>query len=203
MSSSQRVVALSVAFCIVATVAVAAIIIAANRPAVLVTAATTTSSTIGAGILTSGQASVSKKPDLAIVSAGVQSQAGTAVAAQTELAGKTNKLVTRIKSLGVPDKDLSTAGYWVGPVYAPAGQTITAYRASLQLVAKWHNVDTAGKAVDAICGAKQNQLNAASSSDAGAQHQSRSDLPLNIETVLHRIGNLQLRIEYLENVGPL
>src|SRR5207249_6691038 len=45
---------------------------------------------------------------------------------------------------------LSTAGYWVGPVYAPAGETITAYRASLQLVAKWHNVDTAGKAVDAI-----------------------------------------------------
>ena len=150
MSSSLRVVAVSVAFGIVATVAVAAIVIASNRPAVLVTAATTTSSTIGAGILTSGQASVSKKPDLAIVSAGVQSQAGTAVAAQTDLAGKTNKLVTRIKSLGVPDKDLSTAGYWVGPVYAPAGETITAYRASLQLVAKWHNVDTAGKAVDAI-----------------------------------------------------
>jgi len=150
LSSSLRVVAVSVALCVVATVAVAAIVIASSRPAVLVTAATTTSSTIGAGILTSGQASVSKKPDLAIVSAGVQSQAGTAVAAQTDLAGKTNKLVTRIKSLGVPDKDLSTAGYWVGPVYALAGDAIAAYRASLQLVAKWHNVDTVGKAVDAI-----------------------------------------------------
>src|SRR5262249_15585590 len=44
---------------------------------------------------------------------------------------------------------------------------------------------------------------AASSRDAGAQHQSRSDLPLNIEAVLHGIRDLQLRIEHLEDVGPL
>src|SRR5207253_9696232 len=57
--------------------------------------------------------------------------------------------------------------------------------------------------VDAVCGAKQNQLNSTSSRDACGQHQSRSDLPLNIQAVLYRVGHLQLRIEYLEDVGPL
>ena len=60
-----------------------------------------------------------------------------------------------------------------------------------------------GDTVNAVCGTKQNQLNAASSRDASAQHQSRSDLPLNIEAELHGIRHLQLRIEHLENVGPL
>lgn len=150
MSSSLRVIALSLGFAVVSSLAVTAIVIASSRPALYVNAATTSSSTIQAGILTSGQATVSRKPDLAIVSAGVQAQAGTAAGAQSDLAAKTSKLVARIKALNVPDKDLSTAGYWVGPVYAPSGATITAYRASLQLVAKWHNVDTVGKALDAI-----------------------------------------------------
>jgi uncharacterized protein YggE len=50
----------------------------------------------------------------------------------------------------VPDQDLATAGYWVGPIYNPTGQSITGYRASEQLTAKWHNVDNVGKALDAI-----------------------------------------------------
>jgi uncharacterized protein YggE len=93
---------------------------------------------------------VSRKPDLAFVSAGVQSQQGTAAGAQTDLASKASKLIARIKSLGVSDSDLSTSSYWVGPVYDPSGQSISGYRASEQLNVKWHNVDTVGKTLDAI-----------------------------------------------------
>ena len=150
MSASLRTVAVAAGFAIVSSIAVAAIVLASNRPALLVSAATTSSSTIESGILTSGQAVVSKKPDLATVSAGIQSQQSTAAAAQSDLASRTSRLIVRIRSLGVPDKDLSTAGYWVGPVYGQSGESIAAYRASLQLVAKWHNVDTVGKALDAI-----------------------------------------------------
>ena len=150
MSTSPRIVAASIGFAIIAALAVAAIVIASSRPALLVSAATGSDPTLQTGILTSGDAIVSTKPDLATVAAGIQSQQGSAAAAQGDLAAKTAKLVARIKSLGVADKDLSTAGYWVGPIYGPSGETITAYRASEQLVIKWHNVDTVGKTLDAI-----------------------------------------------------
>lgn len=151
MSSSLRVAAVSAGFVLVAALAVAAIVVAFNRPpTILVSAATTSSNTVQAGILTTGDATVSKKPDLAIVSAGVQSQQGTAAAAQSDLAAKTAKLIARIKSLGVSDNDLSTSAYGVGPTYDPTGQSISGYRASEQLEIKWHNVDTVGKTLDAI-----------------------------------------------------
>lgn len=133
------------------TIALAVVVAAGNRtPALIAMPSASTSDGPTSGILTSGDATVSKKPDLATVSAGVQSQASTAAAAQSDLAAKIAKLVSRIKALGVPDADLSTSGYWVGPVYTNDGQTITAYRANVQLVAKWHNVDSVGKALDAM-----------------------------------------------------
>jgi hypothetical protein len=134
------------------SVIVAALVIAFDRPVVLTSSPsfTTASSTIAPAILTSGDAIVSRKPDLAIVGASIQSDGSTASAAQSDLAAKAARLIARIKALGVPDSDLNTTGYWIGPIYAPQGQTITGYRATEQLAAKWHNVDTVGKALDAI-----------------------------------------------------
>lgn len=131
--------------------AVAAIVVASSRPALVLTApSATTATTITQGILTSGDATVSKKPDLAVVGAGVDAQAPTASAAQSDLNAKAGKLIDRIKALGVADGDLNTTGYWIGPVYGPEGQPITAFRATEQLQLKWHNVDTVGRALDAI-----------------------------------------------------
>lgn len=131
--------------------AVVAVVLASNRPTVVLTAPTaTTASTITQGILTSGDATVSKKPDLAIVGAGVDAQSSTASGAQSDLNAKAGKLIDRIKALGVADGDLNTTGYWIGPVYSPEGQTVTGFRATEQLQLKWHNVDSVGKALDAI-----------------------------------------------------
>ncbi len=151
MPSSVQVAAISAAMVLVAAIAVAAIVIASNRPpTLLVPVASTSSTTVQTGILTSGDATVSRKPDLAIISAGVQSQASTAAAAQGDLASKASKLIARLKSLGVADSDLSTSGYWVGPTYDPSGRSISGYQANEQLNVKWHNVDTVGKTLDAI-----------------------------------------------------
>lgn len=131
--------------------AVAAVVVASNRPALVLTApSATATTTIAQGILTGGDATVSKKPDLAIVGAGVDAQAPTASAAQSDLNAKAGKLIDRIKAVGVADGDLNTTGYWIGPVYAPEGQTITGFRATEQLQLKWHNVDSVGRALDAI-----------------------------------------------------
>ena len=150
MPQSIRVVLVPIAAAIAVSVAIAAVIVA-NRPPILVNVrSATTNSSLDTAVLASGDATVTKKPDLAIVSAGIDAQSGTASAAQRDLASKAAKLIARIKQLGVQDKDLSTSGYWIGPVYGPTGQTVTGYRASEQLQVKWHNVDTVGATLDAI-----------------------------------------------------
>ena len=129
---------------------VAVVVAAANvRPPTLINTAATSSATEPI-ILTSGDGIVSKKPDLAVVGAGVEAQASTASAAQSDLANKAAKLIARIKSLPTADEDLNTTGYWIGPVYSSGGQTITGYRASEQLQVKWHNADSVGRVLDAI-----------------------------------------------------
>jgi uncharacterized protein YggE len=151
MNSSIRVALASIAGASLVAVLVAVAVVAAARPPVFITSPAASSTTsIESGVFTSGDARVSKKPDTAFLYAGVESQQTTASAAQSDLAGKAAKLIARVKALGVADKDLNTAGYSVGPVYTPTGQTISGYRASEQLQITWHSVDTVGKALDAI-----------------------------------------------------
>ncbi len=148
----MRVNLVTLGIAVTCSVIIAALVITFGRPVVLTgsPSLSTSSSTIEPAILTSGDGIVSRKPDLAVVGAAIESNGSTASAAQSDLAGKAAKLIARIKALGVPDADLNTTDYWIGPVYAPQGQAITGYRATEQLAVKWHNVDTVGKALDAI-----------------------------------------------------
>ena len=152
MSSSIRVALASIAGASLVALLVAVAVVAAGRPPVFITspAASSTTTSIEAGVFTSGDASVSKKPDTAFLYAGVESQQSTASAAQSDLASKAAKLIARVKALGVADKDFNTSGYAVGPTYTPSGQTVNGYRASEQLQITWHDVGTVGKALDAI-----------------------------------------------------
>lgn len=135
-----------------AALAVVALVVAIERQPLLLAAPSslTATSSVAPAILTSGDAIVSRKPDLAVIGTGIEAQASTASGAQSQLATKAAQLIARIKSLPVADQDLGTTGYWIGPEYAPGGQTISGYRASEQLQVKWHNVDSVGKALDAI-----------------------------------------------------
>jgi uncharacterized protein YggE len=151
MTSSIRVALVAVASAALVVLVVLVAVVTAGRPPVFISSpAASTTSSIESGVFTSGDASVSKKPDTAFVYAGVESQQSTAAAAQSDLATKAANLIARIKALGVPDKDLNTSGYAVGPIYTPSGQTISGYRASEQLQVTWHDVNNVGKALDAI-----------------------------------------------------
>jgi uncharacterized protein len=152
MQSPVRLLGLVAAVAVLCSLTVAAVVAAIDRPTVLLTTSTATTSpgALETGILTSGDATVSVKPDLAIVAAGVDSQQSTAAAAQSDLARKESQLIARVKSLGVADKDVTTSGYWIGPVYGSSGQTVTGYRATEQLQLKWHNVDSVGRLLDGI-----------------------------------------------------
>ena len=151
MQPTLRTVVVSVAVgTLCALTAALAVLAIGSRPTILLTSPSATSGgTLDAGVISSGDAIVSKRPDLALISVAVDAQAPTATAAQQGLATKAAKLIARIKVLGVADKDINTAGYSIGPNYTPNG-TIDGYRANEQLLLKWHNVDTVGKTLDAL-----------------------------------------------------
>ncbi len=151
MPSTLRTVAFSAAVATLCALAATLAVLAVSRPSILLAApaASSTTSTIDLGVITSGEGLVSKKPDLALISVGVDSKESTAAAAQQDLAAKAGKLIARVKALGLADKDINTSGYFVGPNYV-SSNTIDGYRASEQLRLKWHDVDTVGKALDAL-----------------------------------------------------
>jgi uncharacterized protein YggE len=154
------------------------VVLSAGRPQVLIgmPAAASATSTIDPAVITSGDATVSKKPDIASLSVGVDSLQSTASAAQSDLASKAGKLISRAKALGIADKDMNTSGYSVGPNYRQDG-IINGYRASEQLQLKWHEVDTTGKALDALVqegGATQVSVSFGLADPKAAQAEARS-----------------------------
>ena len=153
MSPSLRPVVFSGAVATVCAVAVALSVGAAARPQIVRAAPTAlpqSTATFTPGVFASGDATVSKKPDLAFLTVGVDSLKPTASAAQNDLASKAAKLIAKAKSLGIADKDISTSGYSVSPNYVGSNSTIDGYRASEQIQLKWHNVDTVGAALDSL-----------------------------------------------------
>jgi uncharacterized protein YggE len=153
MQAGFRTVVAAAAVATLCAVTAALVVVSASRPQVLIGApaasSATSSSTSDLGILASGLGTVSKRPDIAYLYAGVQSKANTAAAAQSDLAGKANQLIARAKGLGIADSDISTSGYGIYPNYVGQG-TVDGYVASEQLMFKWHNVDTVGKTLDAL-----------------------------------------------------
>src|ERR1700694_1763632 len=152
MRPSLRPVLFSVAIAVVCAVAATLAVVAATRTQVVVGAPAPVpqSSSFTPGVFASGDATVSKKPDIAFLSVGVESLKPTASAAQNDLASKAAKLIARAKALGIVDKDISTSGYSVGPNYGNSNATIDGYRASEQIQLKWHNVETVGGALDSL-----------------------------------------------------
>jgi uncharacterized protein len=153
MTPSARPVLFSGAIATVCAVAVALAVVAGNRPQVVVAAPAAlpqSTSTFTPGVFASGDAKVSTKPDVAFLMVGVQSARPTAASAQSDLASKAAKLIAKARAIGIADKDISTSGYSVNPNYVGSNTTIDGYSASEQISLKWHNVDTAGNALDAL-----------------------------------------------------
>ena len=155
MSSATRQTLVVGAFAVLAALTASFAVSAFTRsPMIVTTPAATTVTSSGSGfqpgIFTDGSAIVSVRPDTAFITAGVDATAPTAGAAQRNLATQANRLVARAKALGIPDKEINTGGYSIGPTYSSDGRTITGYIASESLELKWHNVDTTGSTLDAL-----------------------------------------------------
>jgi uncharacterized protein YggE len=181
MPRSLRPVVFSGAVAMACALAVTLAVVVASRPPQIVVAAPAaapqSTATFTPGVFASGDATVSKKPDIAFLSVGVDSQKATASAAQNDLAGKAAKLIAKAKALGIAVKDISTGGYFVGPSYGSSSSTITGYQASEQIQLKWHNVDTVGAALDSLVrdgGATQVSVGFGLASPKAAQAEARA-----------------------------
>ena len=106
-----------------------------------------------AGILTTGDATVKIRPNLAVITVGVTTQAGTAADAQSQAAERVARILDRARALGIADKDTKSGGYSIQPQYAyaqGAAPRITGYQATQQIVLSYRKVDEAGKALDTL-----------------------------------------------------
>ncbi|MCL4534067.1 MAG: SIMPL domain-containing protein [Bacteroidetes bacterium] len=109
------------------------------------------------GITVIGTGTAKGTPDIAFITVGVESNRATAQEAQKETADKINAALDKIRSLGVPNKDLQTTGINLSPVYAQSGTTITGYRATNQIRITVEDITRTGELLDAAVAAGANR----------------------------------------------
>ncbi len=108
---------------------------------------------IAPGVVTTGDATVKVKPDIAVITIGAVAQAPTAAEAQTAVAELVDRILKKAKDLGIADKDTKNAGYTIQPQYTSGrdqAPRISGYQATQQISLTLRNVDGAGKALDAL-----------------------------------------------------
>lgn len=106
--------------------------------------------------------SVEAAPDIATVSAGVTTQASTAVEAMRTNAGAMSAVVNRIKQLGIAERDIQTTGISLGAMYDYNQQTqrqvFRGYQASNRVSVKLRDIDRTGQVLDALVAAGATDL---------------------------------------------
>lgn len=100
---------------------------------------------------------VDAKPDIVDISAGVTSQAQTAVEAMRINAREMNAVIERIKALGIDSDDIQTSGINLGAQYdydqTERRQVFRGYQASNRVSVTLRDVKRAGEVLDALVAA--------------------------------------------------
>ena len=112
----------------------------------------------------SGEGSVTVKPDIALISAGVTAKGNTVKEAQDQINTVSNNIAASIKKLGVEEKDIQTTNYTINPNYDFQSniQRITGYNASTNFLIKIRNIDLINQVIDAATTSGANQISSIS-----------------------------------------
>lgn len=105
---------------------------------------------------------VTRVPDLAIISAGVQTLQPTATAAIEENATRMERVRAALKRAGIADPDIQTSSISLNPEYRYAENqppALTGYRASNTVNVKLRDLKRSGAILDALVRENANQLN--------------------------------------------
>lgn len=104
---------------------------------------------------------VTRVPDIATISAGVTTQAPTAVEAISQNATRMERVRAALKRAGIPDRDIQTTSINLSPQYRYVenqSPVLTGYQASNQLRGRFHDIRASGKILDALVGEGANQI---------------------------------------------
>jgi len=105
---------------------------------------------------------VTRVPDLAIISAGVQTLQPTATAAIEENAAKMERVRTSLRRAGIEDKDIQTSSISLNPEYQydqNRPPRLTGYRASNTVNVKFRDLKRTGAILDALVAEGANTIN--------------------------------------------
>lgn len=105
-----------------------------------------------------GQGEVRVAPDLAMVTFGTETSNADLATAQRENAAGTEAVLAKLRSMGVVEQDLGTAGYGVFPRYDKEGGQPTGYRVINSVRATIRDLDTLGVIIDATVTAGANRV---------------------------------------------
>lgn len=100
-------------------------------------------------------------PDVAQIGAGVQTRAQTAQEAVRQNAAAMEKVVARLRALGIERKDIQTSNFNLNAQFdyrEGQGQRFTGYEVTNQVQVKLRNLQRAGEVLDALVAAGANNI---------------------------------------------
>ncbi len=112
-------------------------------------------------ITVTGRAEATAVPDVATMSIGVETEAKTPGEALADNALRMTAVMGKLKSAGIPDKDMRTSQLGIWPVYAERQQPrkTVGYRASNQLTVTIRDIDRLGAILDDAVADGANSVN--------------------------------------------
>jgi len=114
-------------------------------------------------ITMTGHGEIKAAPDTATINAGVTSSAATAAAALSANSARMTELFDALKKLGVPERDIRTAGFSVSPQYTNGDNNnprrLTGYMVNNEVNVRLEDVTRTGAVLDTLVGAGANQMN--------------------------------------------
>ena len=99
-------------------------------------------------VTVSGTATISAKPDEAVISLGVQTQANTAQSALADNATKMTALIAALMDKGIAKDDIATSYVSIYPTYGNNGMDITGYQVENQVDVTVRDISKVGGVID-------------------------------------------------------
>lgn len=99
-------------------------------------------------ITVSRTATVTAKPDEAVVSLGVHTEGGSAESVMNENAERMRAVIAALRELGIAGDDLATTSLSLYPTWSNDGRTVVGYQAENQLSVTVREMTQVGKVID-------------------------------------------------------
>jgi uncharacterized protein YggE len=114
-------------------------------------------------ITMTGHGEIKAAPDTAAINAGVTSNAATAAAALSANSARMTQVFDALRKLGIPDRDIQTAGFSVSPQYTNGDNNnvrrLTGYMVNNDVNVRLQDVTRTGAVLDTLVGAGASQMN--------------------------------------------